>query len=90
MLCDPVNPGCGRARFEELTAGRARSLRELAERDGITRRYVRHLVDLAFLSPELVEVILQGRQTVELTATRLTERDLPLDWADQRSLLASH
>jgi len=27
----------------------------LAERDGITRRYVRRLVDLAFLSPELVE-----------------------------------
>ena len=44
---------------------------------------------LAFLSAELVEAILQGRQPVELTATRLTERDLPLDWADQRSLLAS-
>jgi site-specific DNA recombinase len=60
----------------------------LAERDGITRRYVRRLVDLAFLSPELVEVILQGSQPVELTATRLTELDLPLDWSDQRSLLA--
>ena len=43
----------GRAWFEELAAGRGRSLRELAERDGITRRYVRRLVDLAFLSPEL-------------------------------------
>jgi site-specific DNA recombinase len=41
----------GRAWFEELVAGRARSLRELAERDGITRRYVRRLIDLAFLSP---------------------------------------
>ena len=71
-----------------LVGGGSRSLRELAERDGITRRYVRRLVDLAFLSPELVEAILQGRQPVELTATRLTELDLPLDWADQRSLLA--
>jgi site-specific DNA recombinase len=44
---------------------------------------------LDFLSPELVEAILQGRQPVELTATRLTELDLPLDWTDQRSLLAS-
>ena len=79
----------GRAWFDELAAGRARSLGELAERDGITRRYVRRLVDLAFLSPELVEAILQGRQPVELTATRLTELDLPLDWTDQRSLLAS-
>jgi site-specific DNA recombinase len=89
--CDPTLLKAiarGRAWFEELAAGRARSLRELAERDGITRRYVRRLVDLAFLSPELVEAILQGGQPVELTATRLTELDLPLDWTDQRSLLA--
>src|SRR5205809_6512608 len=78
----------GRAWFEELAAGRARSLRELAERDGITRRYVRRLVDLAFLSSELVEAILHGRQPVDLTVTRLSELDLPLDWTDQRSLLA--
>ena len=90
--CDPTLIKAiarGRAWFEELAAGRARSLRELAERDGITRRYVRRLIDLAFLSPDLVEAILQGRQPVELTATRLTELDLPLDWADQHSLLAN-
>src|SRR6266850_2403649 len=90
--CDPTLIKAlarGRAWFEELAAGRARSLRELAERDGITRRYVRRLVDLAFLSPELVEVILQDRQPVDLTATRLSELDLPLDWTDQRSLLAN-
>jgi hypothetical protein len=54
-----------------LDAGRG-GLRELAERDGITRRYVRRLVYLTFLCPELVEAILQGRQPVELTATRLS------------------
>jgi hypothetical protein len=31
---------------------------------------------------------LQGRQPVELTATRLTELDLPLDWTEQHRLLA--
>ena len=90
--CDPTLIKAiarGHAWFEELAAGRARSLRELAERDGITRRYVRRLVDLAFLSPELVEAILHGRQPVELTATRLTELDLPLDWTEQHKLLAS-
>src|ERR1700726_3581324 len=90
--CDPTLVKAiarGRAWFEELAAGRARSLQELAERDGITRRYVRRLVDLAFLSPHLVEAILQGRQPVELTATRLTEIDLPLDWTEQRRLLAN-
>jgi len=34
-------------------------------------------------------VILHRRQPLELIATRLTELDLPLDWTNQRSLLAS-
>jgi hypothetical protein len=46
-------------------------------------------VGLAFLSPELLEASLQGRQPVALTATRLTELDLPLDWTEHRKLLAS-
>jgi hypothetical protein len=81
--------GRGRAWFEELATGHAKSLQELAKRDGISRRYIRRLVGLAFLSPELVEAILQGRQPVGLTATRLTELDLPLDWSEQHKLLAS-
>jgi site-specific DNA recombinase len=90
--CDPTLIKAiarGRAWFEELATGRARSLQELAARHGITRRYIRRLVNLAFLSPQLVEAIVQGRQPVELTATRLTQVDLPLDWAAQHSLLAS-
>jgi site-specific DNA recombinase len=78
----------GRAWFEELATGRARSLQVLAKRDGISRRYIRRLISLAFLSPQLVEAILQGRQPVELTTTRLTEFDLPLDWTEQHKLLA--
>jgi site-specific DNA recombinase len=79
----------GRAWFEELATGRARSLQELAKRDGISRRYIRRLVNLAFLSPQLVEAILQSRQPAALNATRLTELDLPLDWTEQSRLLAS-
>jgi site-specific DNA recombinase len=55
--CDPVLIKAiarGRAWFGELASGRARSLQELASRDGISRRYIRRLVCLAFLTPELV------------------------------------
>jgi hypothetical protein len=41
------------------------------------------------VSPELVEAILQDRQPVALTATRLTELDPPLDRTEQHKLLAS-
>jgi hypothetical protein len=90
--CDPALIKAiarGRAWFEELATGRARSLQELAKRDGITRRDIRRLVGLTFLSPQLVEAILQGRQPVELTATRLTQVDLPLHWTEQYQLLTS-
>ena len=90
--CDPALVKAiarGRAWFDELVTGRTRSLQELAKRDGISRRYIRRLVGLTFLSPQLVEAILQGRQPVELTATRLTELDLPLDWAEQHRLLTT-
>jgi site-specific DNA recombinase len=90
--CDPTLVKAiarGRAWFEELATGRVRSLHDLAQRDGITRRYIRRLVNLAFLSPQLVEAILQGRQPIELTVTRLSERDLPLDWTEQHRLLAT-
>ena len=89
--CDPAlikAVARGRAWFEDLATGRARSLQVLAKRDGISRRYIRRLISLAFLSPQLVEAILQGRQPVELTTTRLTEFDLPLDWTEQHKLLA--
>jgi site-specific DNA recombinase len=90
--CDPALVKAlarGRGWFDEFATGRARSLEELAKRDGISRRYIRRLVGLAFLSPRLVEAIMRGRQPVELTTTRLTGLDLPLDWAEQHRLLAS-
>ena len=62
--CDPALIKAiarGRAWFEELISGHVRSLQELAKRDGISRRYIRRLIGLAFLSPELIEAILQGR-----------------------------
>jgi hypothetical protein len=90
--CDPALIKAiarGRAWFEQLAIGRAQSLNELAKREGFSRRYIRRLLNLAFLSPQLVEAILQGRRSVEFTATRLIGLDLPLDWTEQHKLLAS-
>jgi site-specific DNA recombinase len=78
----------GRLWFEELAAGRAASIQAIADREGMTQRYISRLLPLAFLAPELIEAILQGQQPIDLSAARLTNRiDLPLDWAEQRELL---
>ena len=55
-----------------------------AEREGVADRYVRRLMRLGFLAPEIVEAIAAGNQLPELTAEALAERiDLPLLWTAQ-------
>jgi len=69
---------------EDLLAGRAQSVAEIAERERVGSRYVRRLLRLAFLAPEIVEAIAAGDQPPELTAEALAERiDLPLLWTAQ-------
>ena len=46
--------------FEEIKAGT--TMRAIAKREGITQRRVAHLVDLAFLAPDIVTAIVEGRQ----------------------------
>jgi len=51
-------------------------------------RYVGRLIRLAFLAPEIVESIVEGRQPTTLTAEALTRRiELPLSWCSQTTAL---
>jgi site-specific DNA recombinase len=69
---------------EDLLAGRAQSVIEIAERERVGSRYIRRLLRLAFLAPVIVEAIAAGDQPPELTAEALAERiDLPLLWTAQ-------
>jgi len=55
---------------------------------GRTGRSVARVIPLAFLAPDIVASILDGTQPVDLTAQKVIKQiDLPLDWAEQRTLL---
>ncbi len=70
--------------FELLATRRVKSVAELAAREGIDERYIRSLMHLAFLAPEVVEAVAQGSQPAGLTTKALLTRiDLPLDWPGQ-------
>ena len=74
--------------FEQLVAGQMESLEAIADREGVSPGYPGRLLRLAFLAPDIVEAILQGRQSADLTLSRLTRQlDLPFAWASQRALL---
>lgn len=72
--------------YARLLSGEATSLRAIAREHGVTPRYVRRILRCAFLAPDLVEAILQGRQSPELTLAGLCHT-LPLDWAEQHKAL---
>lgn len=74
--------------FDDLVSGRAGSLTAIAEAEGLSDRYVSHLLPLAFLAPDIITAVLAGAQPVDLTVEALTKRtDLPLAWAEQKALL---
>jgi site-specific DNA recombinase len=74
--------------FDELSTGKARSLAEIAAREGLAVRYVGRLIRLAFLAPDIVESIVEGRQPTGLTAEAVTRHiELPLEWRSQRTAL---
>jgi site-specific DNA recombinase len=66
------------------------TLKEIAGEEGISSSYVTRLLRLAFLAPDIVTAILNGKHPPQLTANRLMDDTrLPLDWTAQRELLCS-
>ena len=75
--------------FEEIASGRVRSSAEIARREALQKGYVARLMRLAFLSPSVVETVVEGRTPVELNLQMLmtTRVALPLAWREQEELL---
>jgi hypothetical protein len=68
---------------DDLLEGRVSTMTALAQREGLSRRYVMRILRLSFLAPDLIEAILNGWQPPELTLERF-RRPIPLEWARQR------
>lgn len=62
------------------------SLNAIAGREGVSTTYATRIMPLAFLAPDIVEAIYDGRQPSDLKVKALSA-NLPLDWATQRRTL---
>jgi site-specific DNA recombinase len=69
--------------YEMVLDGNALGQTVLARKAGMTERYVSKILPCAFLAPDIVESILQGRQPDDLTFAKLV-KGIPLSWAEQR------
>jgi site-specific DNA recombinase len=76
----------GRQWYEWIVAGEVSGRRSIAQRLGLNERHVGRVLECAFLAPDIVEAILDGRQPPDLTFKKLTH-GLPLSWIEQRKQL---
>ncbi|WP_227267655.1 hypothetical protein [Roseobacter weihaiensis] len=73
--------------LERIKAGE--TFGDIARTDGISKRCVQHMIDLAFLAPAIIRDVLAGEQPLGFTSDWCKARTLPSDWQDQRALLAT-
>jgi site-specific DNA recombinase len=76
----------GRKWYEWVVAGEVTGRRSIGQKLGLDERYAGRVLECAFLAPDIVEAILDGRQPSDLTFEKLTRR-LPLSWIEQRRRL---
>ena len=72
---------------QEMRSGAA--MTALAKRDGVSAAYATSIMPLAFLAPDIVKIVYEGRQPASLTIKNPELVALPLDWSEQRRTLGS-
>lgn len=72
---------------ESLEAGRFTTLQQIADDEGCTEGFVRKMIALAYLAPDIIESILEGQQPASFDLKKLHFQSLPLSWDAQRKVL---
>jgi site-specific DNA recombinase len=67
--------------FEQLTTGKSQSMAEIAVRENITDNYVSNLIHLAWLSPDIVDRVLEGdSEATALARAAMLTRNSDVLW----------
>jgi hypothetical protein len=71
---------------DRMLQGDTANQRSIAAETGHDERYVSRILPLAFLAPDLIESILDGKQLPQLSLDA-NLRSISMDWAQQRTIL---
>jgi hypothetical protein len=75
-------------RRNALSSGAFPTIEDMAQAEGCSPSLISSRIKLAFLAPDIVEAILEGRQPASLTLARIKRAcPLPMCWEEQRDLL---
>jgi hypothetical protein len=68
--------------YERVVSGEFGTIEAIAVESGLTKRYVRRILPCAYLSPTVIQAILEGRHLPNLTLKRLLG-GVPMEWRKQ-------
>ncbi len=67
-----------------LESGEVKNIAEIARASKVDGSYVSRILDLSLLAPDIIEAILDGKEPSGLSLAKLTRRNPPMLWEDQR------
>lgn len=71
--------------FDLLSTGKVKSIKEIGDQEKLSPTHVSRVMYLAFLAPDIVRKILDGKYPPSLTSDKLMHSlPLPVDWVEQR------
>jgi len=73
--------------YDAVKSGK--SFAQIAKLAGVTTDRVRSVIDLAFLSPDIIEQTVSGKLPLHMTSDFLIKTGIPSDWNAQREMLAN-
>ena len=73
--------------YQQIKGGK--TLSEIAKHSNTSNHSIQQMIELAFLAPSIVNDVLDGKQPTGFTSNWFRHHGLPIDWQDQRDLLAT-
>lgn len=69
--------------------GAGKTFANISRETCTSKRRIQQMLDLAFLAPEIIREVMEGRQPIGFTSDWCLRHDLPIDWQAQRDLIAT-
>lgn len=81
------NIGRAHRYFDLVRSGK--TFGEIAEFEGVSKRRIQQLIELAFLAPDIIREVRDGKQPVGLTSDWLMRHAFSPLWKEQRELFSA-
>ncbi|MGC1494702.1 MAG: hypothetical protein WA790_02750 [Sulfitobacter sp.] len=73
--------------YEQIKAGK--TLSDIARASDTSSRRIQQMIEVALLAPDIIKLVLDGKQPLGFTSEWCKRHPLPSSWQDQRALIAT-